>query len=440
MIRPTARLVVLVGAAAPIGAMLILLEETLWVAPIGYLAGLAFLVMFDRLAGLHERGLSLSVEPPSALYIGEIGRLVIVANAPTGRQSIVVEAVLEVDEKLRTPPPFELEIDEAGAGRIEIDLEAHRRGDGRLETLHARWRSPFGLAWRVATMELDRTVPVLPNLPSVKRAAMMLTRRAAVYGAKPQLHQGDGVEFDALREHMPGMELRTVDWKHSARHNKLLCKEFKAERNHNIVLAFDAGQLMREPIDGVPKLDHAINAGLVLAFQALVEGDNVGVYSFGAQPGAFRAPVSGPTAFQSVLEGVTSLEYFAEETNFTLGLGRLLAQLKRRSVVILLTDILDTVSAELMVRNLAHLTRRHMLVFAALRDPATLSDLTRAPEDDADLARIVVSMELEDERAAVIRRLRRLGADPLDVPPAGLTTALLNRYFRLKRQTEIEQV
>jgi uncharacterized protein (DUF58 family) len=234
------------------------------------------------------------------------------------------------------------------------------------------------------------------------------------------------------------MDIRAIDWKHSARHRRLLCKEFTAERNHSIVLAFDTGQLMREPIEGAPKLDHAINAALILAHQALSEGDLVGVYGFAARPGPFRRPISGPTAFPRILRGLNALDYSPEETNHTLGLGALMGRLNRRSIIILLTDILDTVSAELMVRNLGRMARDHLVIFVALREPWVEEAIARPPDTAGDLTEIVVTMDLDDDRAAVLRRLRRIGIDPIDVVPQALSTALLNRYLKIKRQASVE--
>ncbi len=104
----------------------------------------------------------------------------------------------------------------------------------------------------------------------------------AIYGIKTQLQKGEGAEFEALREYAPGFDSRFIDWKHSARHRKLLCKEFRTERNHQVIMAFDTGYLMLEPVDGVTRLDHAINAGLVLAWISLHGGDLVGTYGFDA--------------------------------------------------------------------------------------------------------------------------------------------------------------
>ena len=118
---------------------------------------------------------------------------------------------------------------------------------------------------------------------------------------------------------MPGLDSRFIDWKHSARHRKLLCKEFRTERNHPIVLAFDTGHLMIEPVDGLPRLDHAINAGLLLAWVSLQGGDLVGLFGFDEMLRQYQQPRRGVSNFSHLLRATARLDYHHTETNFTLG-------------------------------------------------------------------------------------------------------------------------
>src|SRR6185312_3335757 len=117
--------------------------------------------------------------------------------------------------------------------------------------------------------------------------AIRLFARDAMFGLKAQLETGDGSEFHALRELVTGMDRRTIDWKQSARHMKLLAKEFRTERNHPVIFAIDTGRLMCEPLQGAPRLDRAINASLLMAFVSLKLGDRVGLFGFDIRPTLF---------------------------------------------------------------------------------------------------------------------------------------------------------
>lgn len=459
MIRPTSRLLTLLAVGPPAATGLVLLNERLWILAVGLVAALIVLALVDASIGLRPSQLDLHVEPPATLPVGlyaaqldaeeeedglaadptlrpeEQPVLRLDFEGPPGARP-VIEALLDVNDLLEPPPSFQFRPGPDGRIVIETPLTPLRRGEARVERLWLRWKGPFGLAWSGKIEPLDLTIPAIPDIRGVRRAALALDRRSALFGLKPQTMGGDGAEFDALRDYHPGMDRRAVDWKRTAKHRKLLVKEYQAERNHNVIMAIDSGHLMREPLEGAPKLDHAVNSALTLAYQALAEGDRVGVFGFDAQVRLFHPPRPGKSAFPAIQKALSTLDYAIEETNFTLGLTRLAQKLDRRSIVILITDFLDTVTAELMVETLAHLARRHLILFAALKDAGLERTAFGAPADATELARAVAAAEILKERRLVLGRLRRLGVDAVDVRPAELDTALLNRFLRAKRRSE----
>ena len=254
MIRPTPRLILLTGLAAPLAAVLIVIDPNFWVGAAGYLAALAAAVLADHLASPSVHAVAVGHEAPDRLYMADEGVLAFELAFPPGNGGLNLEALVDVDDRLEDMPLVATALD--ADRRRGINVPAHSeaaRGNADQSALAALAGVALGLISKVRCDELDLICQAIPNLPAVKRAAIQLARRAAVHGVKPQLAAGDGLEFDALREHQPGMDNRGIDWKQSARHRKLLCKEFRAERNHNIILALDTGQLMREPIEGAPE-------------------------------------------------------------------------------------------------------------------------------------------------------------------------------------------
>jgi uncharacterized protein (DUF58 family) len=251
---------------------------------------------------------------------------------------------------------------------------------------------------------------------------------------KIERYKGDGTEFEALKEFTTGDDHRAIDWKASARHRSLLTRQFRAERNHQVCLAIDTGHLMSEPIEGVPRLDHAINAALLLAYVCLASGDRVGLFSFDSRPGPGLPPTKGMSTMASLKQLTSTLHYSTDETNFTLGLTTLSQNLRRRSLIILLTDFVDTVTAELMMENIGRLGRRHLIVFVSLRDPFLQAELDRAPTTVESLNRTVVARDFLRAREVVHGRLRTAGIQPLDVIPSQVGPALINRYLDIKRR------
>jgi uncharacterized protein (DUF58 family) len=191
---------------------------------------------------------------------------------------------------------------------------------------------------------------------------------------------------------------------------------------------------MREPVDGIPRLDHSLNAGLLLARVALAADDLVGAYSFDSRARLYLPPGRGIHAFRRIQQSSAGLAYTPDETNFTLGIAELQTRLRRRSLIVLFTDFIDTITAELLVENVRRLSSRHLLMFVTLRDQL-LPDLFEAPPaTDSDIARSVLAADFLRERSIVIEKLERLGIHCIDVPAAQLTTALLNRYLLIKQR------
>ena len=305
---------------------------------------------------------------------------------------------------------------------------------GEIQALWLRWTGPLGLVWKQRAVALGIAEPILLDIAAVKQEAIRLFARDAPFGAKSQLETGEGSEYHALRDFQAGMDPRTVDWRRSARHGALLAKEYRTERNHHIVFAVDAGRLMSQPLAGLPRIDRALNAALLLAFVALKMGDRVGLYSFDERPRVSTGVVSGTAAFPLLQRQAARIDYSAEETNFTLGLTQLSSELQRRSLVVVFTDFADSTSAELMVENLARLLRTHLVLFVAFRDEELESLVRAEPATADDVSRAVIAATLAREREVVIGRLRRMGVQVLDAPADRIGPELLNAYLELKRK------
>ena len=191
---------------------------------------------------------------------------------------------------------------------------------------------------------------------------------------------------------------------------------------------------MSAPAAGLPRIDRAINAALLLAFVSLRLGDRVGLFAFDSKPRLASGLASGPAAFPLLQRLATAIDYSTEETNFTLGLTALAGRLDRRAIVVVFTDFADATSAELMVENVARLMRTHLVLFVVFRDEELEALTTREPREPEDVSRAVVAERLLKQKEQVAARLRRLGAQIIDAPAEGLSTSLLNRYLDVKRR------
>ena len=433
MIYPTRRAVLLAGAGAPVALLAAAVAPQAWLAGLGWVLFMAGLMTADALLGPSRRRLEVKIDRPAQLAVGVPAPLDLHARF-LGRAPARLEAALEGNARLGLPLlPRSGEV----AGRmadLRFDLTPERRGEGLLHRLWARWTGPLGLVWKQRVDAVDIPLHVGADIQGVKDEAMRLFARDALFGIKAQIDIGEGAEFHALREFQAGMDRRTVDWKQSARHVKLLAKEFRTERNHQVIMALGAGRVMCEPVGGAPRIDRAINAALLMAFVCLKTGDRAGIYAFDAKPRANSGPMAGMGAFPMLQRLAGRIDYSIEETNYTFGLTTLSGTLQRRSLIVIFTDFADSTSAELMIENVGRLLERHLVLFVVMRDEELESLAAAEPHTAEDVSRAVVAGSLLREREVVIGRLRRLGVHIVDAPLDRMGPALLNAYLDLKRR------
>ncbi len=434
MIVPRTKAVILLGAVLPVMIATMATTPDAWVYCAYGAAILVAVIAADMLMLYIEPPPAFELSLPNEIGIGEPGEAVLdLTRHGRGRPSRT-QAVVEFDGPLDELQVFSSPV--AGGESISavLPFKPTKRGIVDIRAMWLRYAGPLGLSERRLRQSLDLSCTVVPNIAAVQRMALDLQKLSRDFGQKQQRFHGDGSEFEALREFVPGMDTRYVDWKQSARHRKLLVKEMKAERNHNVIVAFDTGHLMSELVDDIPKLDHAINAGLKLASLALSSGDLVGLYSFAEEAGSFIRPIRGQTAFGQFRHHTARLHYSPTESNFTLALTHLSARLHRRSLIVLFTDFVDTVSAELLLDNMRLLAQRHLILFVCLKDPLLHRLIDDQPANFDNVAEAVVADEFLQERTIVFEKLRRLGIFVLDVSAEALSPDLINGYLGIKQR------
>jgi uncharacterized protein (DUF58 family) len=434
VIYPTSRAVLLAAIGAPATFALAAVNPELWYLGIIWIALIAALLLADAGVAALGRGFKLDLEHPRVLAIGGEGRARITATFPNAGLLRSAELTLEADDRITVSPLKATAPIRGGRAEAEVLLTPRRRGEAMLKRVWVRWRGPLGLAFAQQVQTVDRASPVVPNVEAVKSEAMRLFARDAMFGVKTQMDTGEGAEFHALKDFVPGMDRRTVDWKRSARHGRLVAKEFRTERNHHVILALDTGRAMSEPLACLPRIDRAINAALLLAFVSLKIGDRVGLFSFDARPRLSTGAAVGARSFGLLQRLAARIDYSVDETNYTLGLTALSGELERRSLIVVFTEFTDPTNAELMIENVGRLLRRHLVLFVAMRDEELEAIARAEPKEPADVSKAVTAAALLRERELVISRLTRMGVHVVDVPADALAPALVTRYLDLKRR------
>ncbi len=434
MIYPTLRAVIIAALGAPVALAIGIAAPALWLAAPAWLLLLAAAILVDAgLAWRTGRGLSVAFTAPARMGLGveAEGRLAVAfqrAAPPSAELAVETDARIAVAPDRLTVPT------EGRSGSLAMTLTPRRRGEAMIERAWVRWTGPLGLVWSQHSHGLRRKIVLTPDIAGVKAEAMRLFARDAMFGVKAQIDTGEGAEYHALRDYAEGMDPRSVDWKQSARHGKLISKEYRTERNHQILLALDTGRTMSEPLAGLPRIDRAINAALTLAYVSLKIGDRVGLFGFDARPRLKTGIAAGVGSFPLLEHLAASLDYGEEETNYTLGLTQLASDLERRSLIVVFTEFADPTSAELLIENTARISKRHLVLFVVFRDEALEAFAQSEPVTADDVSRAVAAATLLRERELVLTRLRRAGAQIVDAPVASVGPRLLNAYLDLKRR------
>lgn len=434
---PTERAAWIAAGLAPVAVVIAAAAPGAWViAPLAG-AALVVLVLVDALlaGGVKRWG----IETPADTEVGQPARLT--AHAEFARRHRGdVQAALEGDPRfleqgravIPVPPS-----PEAGLWQGSVNVTPNRRGTAQLGTAWLKWHGPLGLGARQVTQAVDRAVRIWPDLSPVRSPDLQTFLRNAQIGLINRRIRGEGTQFEALSEYEPGMDRRRIDWKASARHTRLYARENESERNNQILFAFDCGQAMCEPVDGLPRIDRAVSAALTCGYVALKGGDKVALFGFARRPQIMTPFIADARAFHRLQSAAAGLEYEPVEPNFTLALATLTAKLKRRSLVVVFSDFTDPTAAELMVESLGRLVNKHLVLFVTMADSEVESLIATPPSDIATLARSVTADSLAQQRKLVLTRLRRLGIDVLEAPWDRIGPRLIDRYLAIRSSEAI---
>jgi uncharacterized protein (DUF58 family) len=430
-IAPTKRAILLVAGAAPFALLIGVLVPAYWSAGLIWLLFIMGLCLVDALVSLPGGAIDVRVSVPVTVGIGHDYDARVEADFPPkaringARVAVGVSAIIDTGHTHRAALK-----DNAAT----ITLTPQRRGTASVRGVWLRWHGPLGLIAQQRFFKSDSATLVVPDIATVRSEGVRLFQRDALHGLIAQLERGEGSDFEALADFRAGMDKRAIDWRQSARHTHLLAKEYRTERDNRIVFAVDCGRAMSEPLDGIPRVDRAISAALLAAWAALKLGDRASLYGFDSRPRLHSGALTGVESFAQLQKLAGTLDYSSEETNHILALSTLSQQLTRRSLIILFTDFTDPTGADLLVRSLGWLMKRHVVLFVVMRD-ADLSALMEAePVTPADVTRAVAAAALVGEQRKVMARLRRLGLDVIEAEHHQIGLQLVSAYIAIKQK------
>ena len=325
--------------------------------------------------------------------------------------------------------------------RHELNWQARaiQRGPFTVPGTHLAWQSPWRLWWRRVTIEQADSIRVYPNFNLVIQYGQLSgDRRLEEMGIHLQQRRGSGSDFHQLRDYREGDSLRQIDWHATSRVRKLIAKDYQEERDQRVVFLLDCSRRMRAMDGEISHFDQCLNALLLLAHVALKQGDEIALQTLASADGRERVlpPGRGQRQFGSLLEAVYDLDAGLGHPDYLRACAELMRVQRRRSLVVLLTNLRDEDHNELDPA-LALLRQRHLVVLADLRE--SLGDTDRRQDDSPDAPRnmdealLLAGHQLyRSQRRAATRQLKQMGIIYLDIVPEKLAGALVSQYRRLK--------
>ncbi|SCG18259.1 Uncharacterized conserved protein, DUF58 family, contains vWF domain [Micromonospora echinofusca] len=396
------------------------------------------LVLLDRALAAPPGALTAARQGDRAVRLGGTATVALLLHNPSGRtlRAKVRDAwVPSAGARPDVPPSRLVRVDPGVTVALPSRLTPLRRGDRPAVALTVRSFGPLGLGFRQRSGRPATppwTLRVLPRFDSRRHLPEKLSRLRVIDGTQVSRGRGQGTEFDTLREYVVGDDVRSIDWRASARRADVLVRTWRPERDRRLLCVLDTGRTSAVRVGDEPRLDTAIDAALLLTALAARAGDRVDVLAADTVVRATVTGTGGPALLPRVVHALAPLQPTLAETDFDLIAGELLRRQRQRSLVVLFTALEAGALGEGLLPVLPRLAARHRVVIAATHDPVLTALTTTVPQRPADAYAAAAAWRALAERDRVRTALGRHGVTVVDAPAGRLAPALADTYLRLK--------
>jgi uncharacterized protein (DUF58 family) len=308
-----------------------------------------------------------------------------------------------------------------------------RRGRFAPAEVVVRVEGPLGLVARQGRRRVPGVLRVYPPFDSRDEAELRVDKaRILEVGLRSAQGRGGGTEFDSLREYGVDDEFRRIDWAATARSGKAIVRTYRAERNQTVLLLLDSGRTMAGRVADVPRLDHAIDAVMMLTSLATRLGDRAGLVAFDREVRAVVGPGHARDQLSRVTEAMYQLQPLLVESDYRGAFAETLTRFRRRAMLVVLTELAEQAVAETLLPALPLIARDHLVVVASVADPEVRGWASATPVEPGAAYRKAAAVAALADRRRTVARLRGLGAVVVDAPPGRLAPDLADAYLRVK--------
>ncbi|HUH06602.1 MAG TPA: DUF58 domain-containing protein [Egibacteraceae bacterium] len=427
------------GAAAVVGAAVVLALPLDPIASIiGVNAGLLAAAAIDWARTPSPSQVGVSRQAPAIVPLGGAAEISWSVANPSPRR-LRVSVADELAPSLQAASrQFSVRIPPLGAAGAAVAIRPSRRGRFEPSQIAVRVEGPLGLVGRQERRRVPGTIRVYPPFHSRDEAELRISKaRILEVGLRSAKGRGGGTEFDQLREYGPDDEFRRIDWAATARAGKPIVRTHRAERNQTVLLLLDTGRVMagrvRDPSGAeVPRLDHAMDAVMMLTAVSTRLGDRAGLVAFADTVRAVVPPTRTRDQLGRVTDAMYSLEPELVESDYRGAFMQTLSRFRRRALLVVLTELAEQAVAETLLPALPLVLRSHVVMVAGVRDPAVQRWATAVPAEPGAAYRKAAAVAALDERRRIVSRLRGMGAVVVDAAPGQLAPQLADAYLHVK--------
>ncbi len=312
---------------------------------------------------------------------------------------------------------------------FQYSFKPTKRGQFKLQCIHVRSRSLFGFWVRHLTVPVETQIHVYPDLHQLSHYALLArTNRLNLLGVRRTRKVGQDNEFERLREYTRDDHYRNINWRSTARHNKLIVQDYQNTQSQRIIFLIDCGRMMTNESAEMTFVDHALNSMLMLSHVALSKGDSVGLICFSDKIHCFVPPRSGMSQMNQLLHASFNQFPRMVESRYDEAFLYLANRCNKRALVILITNVVDEVNSQQVVQYMQTVSRRHLPISVMLRDHHIFDEA----EQTKSLYNAAAAAQILNWRHDVLNTLTHRGAFAMDVFPEDMTTPIINQYLEIK--------
>jgi len=432
---PTARFVAVTACLAVV--VLVLPVAVPWGFVAGCLLAVALAVV-DTAAAADPSVVGVDRQLTSTVTLGGDGEVRWRVTNPTARRVRVAVADELAPSLGAGRRRFALTLPPGASLTERTELHPSRRGRFEPDDVVVRVEGPLGLMARQRTRALRTPMRVLPPFRSRTQVELRIARAQLLeIGLRTARGTGGGTEFDVLRDYSVDDDVRNIDWAATARTGRAIVRTYRAERNQQVLVLLDNGRFMAGNVAGVPRVEWAMDAAMGLTAAAGALGDRCGLVTFDSVVHDVVPPAAGRSQLERVTDALYDLEPQLVESDYAGAFAVTVARVRRRSLLVLLTELAEEAMTETLLPALPLLLSRHLVIVGSVADPAVRTWATAPPQSVDGAYRMAAANAATTRRARTASLLRHMGATVVDAAPDQLAAQLVDAYFAIKADARL---